>query len=60
MIVNDSMAGSRNLLEYLLQQNEIDYQRLCNIDGGKFSFNGKYQLLKALTYGRTVHRRIGR
>ncbi len=52
MIVNDSMAGSRNLLEYLLQQNEIDYQRLCNIDGGKFSFNGKYQLLKALTYGR--------
>lgn len=58
MVVNDSMASSRNLLGYLLQQNEIDYQRLCNIDGGKFSFNGKYQLLKALTFGRLQERAL--
>jgi len=58
MIVNDSMTSSRNLFEYLLQQNEIDYQRLCNIDGGKFNFNSKYQLFKALTYGRVQERAL--
>ncbi|WP_342644619.1 redoxin domain-containing protein [Mucilaginibacter sp. CSA2-8R] len=58
LIINDSMVYSRNLPYYLLTQNEIDYQRLYNIDGGKFSFNGKYMLLKALTNGRVQERAL--
>jgi thiol-disulfide isomerase/thioredoxin len=48
--VDDTMANAKNFISYLHQQNELDYMHLRNIDGGRFNFNSKYNLLKALTY----------
>jgi thiol-disulfide isomerase/thioredoxin len=56
--VNDTIANSRNLIAYLMQQNELDYLQLYNIQGGTFNFAGKYNLLKALTYGSARERAL--
>jgi len=57
-VINDTVANSRNLIGYLMQQNELDYVHLYNIQGGTFNFPGKYNLLKALTYGSVQERAL--
>jgi hypothetical protein len=56
MKLTDTMAYSRLLTNYILEQSELDYKVLFNMYGGQFSYDGKYSFIKGLTYGKVQER----